>query len=215
VTVLRVDEMSAEDIDVVFRETIAPRPVAIVSTTGRFGVTDLYVTEWYSSACSYPPIQYFAVDPEAGDGRGGELLDYLRANRDFVLNGVDEALAPALAIIEGPRDPHNSSLQRARLTAIPSTQVGSPRVKESPTQLECRVLDVFPVGNRFVVMGAVLAIHVREDLFDEAGGKIEQTAYRAVGRVGDEEHNRCSELYLMTPSLPITADGLPLQGATP
>ncbi|MQA81828.1 MAG: hypothetical protein GEV10_25720 [Streptosporangiales bacterium] len=213
-TVLRPDDMSAKQLDALFRQAIGPRPLAIVSTTGRFGITHLYVTEWYSSACSYPPTQYFSIDPEAEEWRGGELLDHLRANRDFVLNGVDEALAPALAIIEGPRDPDSSALQRARLTAIPSTQVGSPRVKESPTQLECRVLDIFSVGNRYVVIGAVVAFHVREDLFDEHGGKIEQTAYRAVGRIGLDEHIRCSELYLMSPSLPITADGMPLSGAT-
>lgn len=206
--ILKADDLSPGQLHTIFQEAIAPRPLAIVSSTGAAGVTQLYATEWYSSACSYPPMQYFAVDPDAAEGRGGELLEHLRTNRELVLNGVDEALAPALAVIEGPRDAAASDLKRAGLTALPSVAVGAPRIKESPTHLECRVLDIFPTGNRFVVLATVLAFHVRDDLYME-GGKIAQEAYRAVGKIGPTDYCRSSQLYLMTPGLPITEDGVP------
>ncbi|WP_371825861.1 flavin reductase family protein [Nonomuraea turcica] len=205
--IIRAEDLSPGQVRSLFEEAIAPRPLAIVSTTGAYGVPHLYVLEWYSSACPFPPMPYFTIDPADGGGRGQELLDQLGASGDFVLNGVDESLASALPVIQGPREPHASEFSRAGLTAVPSSRVRALRVRESPTHMECHVLDIFQTGNCWTVLGGALEFHLREDIHQN--GKIKQSAHRAIGRVGHGLHCRCSNPHVLQPSLSTTEHGLP------
>jgi flavin reductase (DIM6/NTAB) family NADH-FMN oxidoreductase RutF len=176
--ILLPEQLSPAGWQAVFAEAVAPRPLAIVSLPG----PDLHVVEWYSTACAYPPVQYFSVGP--WDERGEELLASIWEAGDFVLNGVDEPLAGRLPALAG-------------VTREPSVSVRSPRIRESPAQMECRLLDVIPCGDGRLVAGEVLAFHVRDDLYHD--DRIDARAYRAVGRVGSGGSCTTAEPYVMEP----------------
>ena len=60
-------------------------------------------------------------------------------------------------------------------------------VAESPANLECKVVDIINIGSEArtrVVVGEVLAIHVREDVHD--GTRIDHDALQAVGRMAGD-----------------------------
>lgn len=57
------------------------------------------------------------------------------------------------------------------LTAIPSTVVRPPRVKESCIQLECKVLELLPIGGAHhgactMVVGQIVCAHLADEAFD-------------------------------------------------
>jgi flavin reductase (DIM6/NTAB) family NADH-FMN oxidoreductase RutF len=63
-------------------------------------------------------------------------------------------------------------------------KVSAPIVAESPANLECRVVQVIDIGGAgasYMVMGEVIALHIREDVLDGTG--INNDALRAIGRM--------------------------------
>jgi flavin reductase (DIM6/NTAB) family NADH-FMN oxidoreductase RutF len=179
-------------------QAIAPRPLALVSTLGSAGRPHLHPISWYSSAAVNPPVQYFAVTEQDG-ARGELLLEQVRRHREFVLNAVDEELAGGLAALAAAPDDADGDFLASGLGPAPSVKVAPYRVVESPAQMECRVLDVLALadGASHLVLGAVVQFHVRDDLHEN--GRIDQRSYRPVGKLMDDVHCRCRELYRMRP----------------
>ncbi len=192
------DALTSDDLARIFDHAIGPRPVALVSTIGDEGRPYLFPISWYSSACSFPPVQYFAVTDE-DSGRGALLLGHVRERREFVLNAVDDTLLPALSALPADATPYASDFFPAGVRALPSVKVAAFRVAESPAQMECRVLDIVPVGDGagHLVFGGVAHFHVRDDLHDNH--RIDQGAYGAVGKLANNRYCRCRSPYRMRP----------------
>jgi flavin reductase (DIM6/NTAB) family NADH-FMN oxidoreductase RutF len=124
----------------------------------------------------------------------------VEATGEFVLNAAVEPLAAQ--INETSRDiPHGESeVERAGLALIPSEKVKPPRVAESPVHMECRLIQVVPVGNRplsaNLVIGEVLVIHVRNELLTESG-RIDPRKLRTIARLGGDDYCRSTDLFEM------------------
>ena len=65
--------------------------------------------------------------------------------------------------------PEVDEFKEAGLTPLPSSRVRAPRIAESPVSMECERLVIVEVGvDRSVVMGKVLAMHIRDDCVMDA-----------------------------------------------
>lgn len=188
------DACSGAQLEQIFDQAVAPRPIGLISTLGAAGRPFLHPVTWYSTASVNPPVQYFAVMEQDGP-RGALLLDQLREQRAFVINSVDETVARALPAIAAD----GGDLLGAGLSARPSVKVAPYRIAESPAQMECRVLDIVPLagGASHLVFGGVAHFHVREEL--EANGRIDQRRFLPVGKLAEDLYCRCRELYRMSP----------------
>jgi len=90
-------------------------------------------------------------------------------------------------VAAAPWDRGISEFEKAGFTPIASDLIKPLRVKESPVQMECRVLEVKEFGTGGgagnLVMAEVLKIHINKDVIG-ADGKIDQTKIDLVGRMG-------------------------------
>lgn len=82
---------------------------------------------------------------------------------------------------------------KAGFTKVPSLLVKPPRVSESPVQMECKVLEVKPIGSEGVagnlIIAEVLVMHVNENILDE-NGKIDQRKLDLAARLGSNWYAR-------------------------
>ena len=77
----------------------------------------------------------------------------------------------------------------AGLTAALGTKVRAPLVAESPANLECKVVEILSLGTEGqtrVVIGEVLAIHVRDGVLD--GTRIDNDTLQAIGRMAGDTY---------------------------
>jgi flavin reductase (DIM6/NTAB) family NADH-FMN oxidoreductase RutF len=185
---------SGAELEQIFDRAIAPRPIGLISTLGPAGRPMLHPVTWYSTASVNPPVQYFAVMEQDGP-RGELLLAQLVRQGEFVINSVDETIARSLAAI----DDDGGDLLAAGLRAAPSVKVAPYRIAESPAQMECRLLDILPLGGgaAHLVFGGVAQFHVREGL--EENGRVDQRRFGPVGKLAGDLYCRCTELYRMRP----------------
>jgi len=175
---------------------IVPRPIAWVSTVGADGVHNLAPFSFFMGVCNDPPTLAFSVGPRAGGAETGaavlkDTVRNLEATGDFVVNVVDDALAERMNLTSGEYPPEIDEFVLAGLTAVPSTRVRAPRVREAPISLECRVAQFLRVGRgpHSLVLGEILYFHIRDDLYDPGTGRIDMRRLTPVGRLaGDRSH---------------------------
>ncbi len=87
----------------------------------------------------------------------------IRQSREFVINVVNENLIDAVRICgqKSGRDCDKFSL--AKLTPEKGVKVNAPYIKESPVNIECKVVQEIQIGDHVWFVGEVQATHVNED----------------------------------------------------
>jgi flavin reductase (DIM6/NTAB) family NADH-FMN oxidoreductase RutF len=103
--------------------------------------------------------------------------------------------------------PHDvDELEQAGLTTLPSTKVKPPRIAESPVALECERLMIVDVAvDRAIVLGKVLAMHVRDNcVLDEKRCYIDTPKLDLIGRMhGAGWYSRITDRFEM-PRIPVS-----------
>jgi hypothetical protein len=105
----------------------------------------------------------------------------------------------SLASCEYPREV--SEFVKAGFTPIPSELVKPYRVKESPVQFECKVLDIIETGTGGgagnLVICEILIMHIHDEVLDEKG-KIDPEKIDLVARMGGDYYCRASGSAIFT-----------------
>ncbi|MBP2293265.1 flavin reductase family protein [Azospirillum rugosum] len=147
---------------------VIPRPIAWVVTEDLQGHLNAAPFSFFNIFSDDPPIVCLGVM-----GRQGVPKDTARNIRDtgaFVVNLVSEETAERMNVTAIEFGPEVDELAEAGLTALPSTKVKPPRIAESPVALECERFTMLDLGNgRALVVGKVLAMHIRDDAVIDAG----------------------------------------------
>ena len=120
---------------------------------------------------------------------------YCDANDVPVINVVNYAMVQQVSdsSADFPRGVNEFSM--VGFTMEPSELVRPFRVKESPVQFECRVLQVIEMGNGAaagnLVVCEILRIHISQEVMDEKG-RIDPNRLDLVGRLGGDYYVRAS-----------------------
>lgn len=163
--------------------TVVPRPIAWVTTLDTEGRVNAAPYSFFNAMANDPAVVAIGIGPKKG-----ELKDTgtnIRRTGQFVVNLVSEDTAQAMNVTAIDVDPGVDELAMAKLTPLASTRVKPPRIAESPVSMECERLAVVEVGNgRAVVLGKVLAMHVRDDcVLDPAKCYIDTPKLGLIGRM--------------------------------
>src|SRR5262249_48985014 len=142
-----------------------------------------------------PPVVIFSPVVRR-DGGLKDTLHNVQATGEFVLNAAVEALAEPLN--ETSRElPHGQSeAEVAGLRLIPSGVVKPPRVADSPVHMECKVLQILPIGSGpgagNLVIGEVLLFHIDDAVLDDAG-RVDPRKLRTIARLGGDYYCRATD----------------------
>jgi flavin reductase (DIM6/NTAB) family NADH-FMN oxidoreductase RutF len=134
----------------------------------------------------------FSVEPRP-DGAKKDTLRNIENTGHFVVNLVPEQLAKAMNATAENFPSDVSEIAKAGLTAASSERVKAPRIAESPVNLECRMTQIIRVGQNSLVIGEVLLVHVRDDLYRD--GTVDLARLRPVARLAGNEYCRLGEVF--------------------
>lgn len=176
---------------------VVPRPIGWVTTVaGEGGVINAAPFSYFNLMGSDPPLVGLGIS----DGRYGEK-DTVRnatATGAFVVNLVDEANAAAMNVTAIEFPPHTSEVEEAGLATLPGVQVPVPRLASAPAALECRLEQRVDIGNNRVLLGRVVHVHLRDDLWSAAERRPLTEEARLIGRLhGGGWYARTSDRFLM------------------
>ena len=172
---------------------IVPRPVAWVSTIGRNGVFNAAPFSFFTGISMNPPTLGFSI--VLRNGRKKDTLKNLEYTRDFVVNVVTAELAEKMndTAVDFPGDV--DEMEVIGLTAAPSDKVRSPRIAESPVNMECKLKKIMIFGKsreRFVI-GEVVKFHVAKEIMSDY--KMDFSKLDAIGRLAGNSYCSTTEMY--------------------
>ena len=193
------DQAEVRDVYRALIDLVTPRPIAWVTSAGRDGHVNLAPYSFFNVFGARPPVVVFSP----GFRRDGSKKDTLRNVEElgeFVVNAAVESVAEAVNLTAADLPYGQSEVGHAGLTLTPSERVAVPRVAESPAHLECKLLQVIPLGEgplgSSLVIGEVVLIHVDDRVLDE-NGRIDPRKLRTIGRMGGDDYCRTSDLFAL------------------
>jgi flavin reductase (DIM6/NTAB) family NADH-FMN oxidoreductase RutF len=202
---IRPSQLSHKEIYNLILNSVAPRPIAWVSTVSASGQPNLAPFSFFNCVCTAPPLLAFAPGlrpPKQADSAAGEPKDTLRnirETKEFVISIVTYDLAEAMNQTSGEYDASINEFELARIASAPSQVVKVPRVAASPVSFECKlyqILDFSPSPeSSSLVIGEIVSIHV--DKAHMKDGRLDRDSLDLIGRMGGIQYTRTTQRFEM------------------
>ena len=177
--------------------SIVPRAIAWVSSISADGQVNHAPFSFFTGITASPPSICFSPIRRAGALK--DTRTNVEATGEFVVNVVTEEVAEAMNRTAEELPPEVDELAVAGLTPVPSARVRPPRVAESPIQMECRLDQLVEVGRgpgaATLVIGEILAWHIRDDLYDAERARIRIDRLHAIGRLAGDWYTRTRDQF--------------------
>jgi flavin reductase (DIM6/NTAB) family NADH-FMN oxidoreductase RutF len=198
-------DISHRELYGILLHSVAPRPIAWVSTVSAAGALNLAPFSFFNAVCVDPPLLAFAPglrppkDAEAKQGEAKDTLRNIRETKEFVVNVVTYELAEAMNLTSGEYAAEVNEFELARVTPQPSKIVRPPRVGESPVSFECKlhqILDFSPAPtSSSLVIGEVVSIYINDANLKD--GKLDGNSLDLIGRMGGLQYTRTAQRFEM------------------
>lgn len=197
--------------------SVAPRPICFASTIDNEGRPNLSPFSFFNVFGSKPPILIFSPARRVRDNTIKHTLENVYENKEVVINVVNYNIVrqASLASCEYPKG--TDEFVKAGFTPVKSDMVKPFRVKESPVQLECKVLQVIETGKEGgaanLIICEMLCMHIDDNVLDEQG-RIDPHKIDLVARMGADFYCRASgsavfEVHKPNIELGVGVDALP------
>lgn len=209
--IINLKDLKTAERQYYLQHVVAPRPICFASTIDKEGHVNLSPFSFFNLFSSNPPVVIFSPSRRVRDNTTKHTLQNVLEVPEVVINIVtyDMVQQTSLASCEFPEDVNE--FIKAGFTEEPATLVKPPMVKESKVQLECRVLEVKPLGNEGgagnLVICEVLRMHIDDSLFNEEK-KLDQRKIEHVARLGGDWYCRVNETNLFRVEKPNTQLGI-------
>lgn len=178
---------------------VLPRPIAFVSTISADGVPNLAPFSFFNAVGTNPPAVIFSPATKA-DGSDKDTIVNLRAVKEFVVNVVPHNIRNAMNEASYAFPPDVNEFEAAGFTPLESRFVRPFRVAESPVHLECKLMQIVPVGDgplsANVCIGEIVCFHVADEmLLDD--GSVDVEKIDLVGRLGGPDYSTIRDRFAM------------------
>jgi len=176
---------------------VVPRPIALVTTLDANGAINAAPFSFFNVFSEDPPLVALGLQHKA-DRSPKDTTRNIDRDGEFVVNMVDEALAPAMNDCAVDFPSGDSEVAATGLAILPSVDVKVPRLAAAPFALECKrnVSLAFGPGRQLLV-GEVLRVHARAGLVDEVNMHVDLAAYRPIGRLFGNLYTYQRDLFAM------------------
>ena len=174
---------------------IAPRPICFASTIDEDGNMNLSPFSFFNVFGSKPPILIFSPARRVRNNTIKHTLENAIRTKEVVINIVNYAIVQQMSLASCEYDKGVNEFEKAGLTPIASEMVKPFRVKESPVQLECKVLEVKATGEEGgagnLVICEVVCMHINDAVLNEQM-QIDPHKIDLVARMGGDFYCRAS-----------------------
>jgi flavin reductase (DIM6/NTAB) family NADH-FMN oxidoreductase RutF len=177
------------------QHAIAPRPICFASTIDLKGNVNLSPFSFFNMFSTHPPIVIFSPARRIRNNTTKHSLQNIMEVPEVAINIViyDMIQQVSLSSCEYPKG--TDEFLKSGFTKEPSLLIKPPRVKESPVQMECKVLEIKPLGTEGgagnLIIAEVLMMHINENILDK-NGKIDQHKINHVARLGGNWYAKIS-----------------------
>ena len=210
---LNLKDLSPADVQNYLQHAIAPRPVCFASTIDKSGNVNLSPFSFFNLFSSNPPIVIFSPARRVRDNTIKHTLENVSEVAEVVINIVDFDMVQQVSLASCDFPKETNEFIKTGFTEEKATIVRPPMVKESKIKLECKVVEIKPLGSEGgagnLVICEVLCMHIDESILD-ANNKIDQKKMQYIARLGGDWYCKVNEQNLFIVPKPNTQQGIGL-----
>ncbi len=178
---------------------VVPRPIAFVSTISADGTPNLAPFSFFNAVGSAPPAIIFSPCTKA-NGSSKDTIINLRQVGECVVNVVPHAIHSEMNHASVAFPPEVNEFEEAGFTPIKSELIKPMRVAESPVQMECKLLQIVPVGDgplaANICVCEVLCFHIARDICNEDGtANVEKIDL--IARLGGDDYSTMRDRFAL------------------
>ncbi|MDP4143717.1 MAG: flavin reductase family protein [Bacillota bacterium] len=140
-----------------------PVPVVLITSQNTAGKVNVFTVGWIGTACTRPAMITVAVRPERLS------YDFIKDTGEFVVNLPPKTLVKEVDFcgVRSGRD--IDKIKHCNFTLSTAETVRVPIIDECPISLECKLVNITPLGTHDLLLAEVLSVNVDEQLIDVKG----------------------------------------------
>lgn len=162
-------ELSVPEVHRLLLGGVAPRPIALVSTISKDGINNLSPFSFFNAFGANPPVIAFSPSRRGRDASLKDTYNNLIETNECVVQAVTYPMVEQVSLASTEYDKDIDEFIKSGLTPVDSEMVKPKRVKESPFQMECKLIEMKSIGDKGssanIAICEVLLFHIAEDLF--------------------------------------------------
>lgn len=191
--------------------SVAPRPICFASTISRRGIPNLAPFSFFNVFSSNPPLLIFSPARRVRDNTTKHTLQNVIEVPEVVVNVVNHAMVEQTNLASTEYPDGINEFEKAGFTPLDSEWVRPFRVAESPVQMECKVVEIKPLGAfggaGQLVFAQVLRMHIHRDVLD-ADQNIDPHKIDLVARMGANYYARACGVAVFEVEKPLEVPGI-------
>ena len=154
---------------------VYPLPAVMVTCKDKEGKDNIITIAWTGTICTNPALTYVSVRPSR------HSYNIIKETKEFVINLTtkDLVFATDYCGVKSGRDV--DKFKACKLHKEKAEHVKAPLIKESPVNIECRLLEIKKLGSHDMFIGEVLCVHADKKYMNAEGkfdlGRAEPIVY--------------------------------------
>ena len=181
-----------------FKSIVFPRPIGWISSISKNGIANLAPYSYFNSVADEPPQVMFCSNGSTAYGKYKDSLSNILSSKEFVVNFVTSTLRNQMNISSKDFKPDEDEFFFSNLKKKKSKLVKAPSVKDSPVNLECKLVETIKLKSNskktsIMVIGEVIGIHISNKFIKN--GRVDSVSMRYIARMGYSEYTTVSSKF--------------------
>ena len=181
-----------------FKSLIFPRPIGWISSVNKNGVANLAPYSYFNAVTDEPPQIMFCSNGSSTHGKYKDSLSNILYTKEFVVNFVTTVTRNQMNISSRDFKPDEDEFLLSNLKKKKSKIVKAPSVRDSPVNLECKLVKIIKLQSNSdktstMVVGEVIGVYINNKFIKNS--RVDSVAMKYIARMGYSEYTTVSSKF--------------------
>ena len=181
-----------------FKSLIFPRPIGWISSINKKGIANLAPYSYFNAVADDPPQIMFCSNGGTIHCKYKDSLSNILCTKEFVVNFPTFTTRNQMNNSSREFKPDEDEFLMSKLKKKKSKLVKTPSVKDSPVNLECKLLKTIKLKSKSkkistMIIGEVIGIYINDKFIKN--DRVNSLSMRYIARMGYNEYTSVSSKF--------------------
>ncbi len=183
-----------------FKSLVFPRPIGWISSISKSGVANLAPYSYFNAVADKPPQIMFCSNGSSVHYKYKDSLSNILSTKEFVVNFATTTTRKQMNNSSREFKPNEDEFIFSKLQKKRSKLINAPSVKESPVNLECKLVKTIKLKSiskevSTMVIGEVVGIFINNKFIKN--NRVDSVSMRYIARMGYSEYTTVTSKFSM------------------
>ena len=183
-----------------FKSLIFPRPIGWISSINKKGIANLAPYSYFNAVADEPPQIMFCSNGGSSHYKYKDSLSNILSTKEFVVNFATSLTRNQMNNSSKDFKPDEDEFILSKLKKKKSKLVSVPSVKDSPVNLECKLIKTIKLKSNSkkistMIIGEVIGIFIKDKFIKN--NRVDSLSMRYIARMGYSEYTTVSSRFTL------------------